>query len=102
MAALGISGTFFSTTANTTVQLHVPDEMRGRVMGLYTLLLAGMTPPGALVTGFLADHWGIGAALMIEAFICLLGVLPAWWYFARANRRGDFRDLAGTPIPARH
>ncbi len=81
MALLGAAGTFFSTTANTTVQFHVPDEMRGRIMGLYTLLLAGMTPPGAMVTGLLADHWGIQVALLMEAAICFLGVLPAWWYF---------------------
>jgi MFS family permease len=102
MAALGISGTFFSTTANTTVQLHVPDEMRGRVMGLYTLLLAGMTPPGALATGFLADRWGIQVALGVEALICFLGVLPAWWYFARADRRGEFREVASASASARH
>jgi predicted MFS family arabinose efflux permease len=102
MAVLGISGTFFSTTANTTVQLHVPDEMRGRVMGLYTLLLAGMTPPGALVTGFLADRWGIRVALEVEALICLLGLLPTWWYFARAAGRGEFKDVVASPVSPRH
>jgi MFS family permease len=102
MAALGISGTFFATTANTTVQLHVPDEMRGRVMGLYTLLLAGMTPPGALATGFLADRWGIQVALGVEALICFLGVLPAWWYFARADRRGEFSEVTSASVSARH
>jgi MFS family permease len=100
MALLGGAGTFFSTTANTTVQLYVPDEMRGRIMGLYTLLLAGMTPPGAMVTGLLADHWGIRVALMVEAAICLLGVLPAWWYFGwRASSRAtnELQAAAGAP-----
>ncbi|MBM2836911.1 MAG: transporter, partial [candidate division NC10 bacterium] len=80
MAALGAAGTFFSTTANTTLQLVVPDEMRGRIMGLYTLLLAGMTPPGAMVTAALADIWNIRVALCIEAGICLCGVLIGYWY----------------------
>jgi predicted MFS family arabinose efflux permease len=102
MALLGISGAFFSTTANTTVQLHVPDEMRGRIMGLYTLLLAGMTPPGALVTGFLADRWGIRVALGVEALICFLGVLPAWWIFSRMARRGPSEESAAAPSSPRH
>ncbi len=101
MALLGGAGTFFSTTANTTVQLHVPDEMRGRIMGLYTLLLAGMTPPGALVTGLLADHWGIGVALIVEAAICLVGVLPAWWYFGLRARGRTPEEIAGA-VATRH
>jgi MFS family permease len=35
---MGISGVLFMTTANTRLQLVVPGEMRGRVMGMYTLL----------------------------------------------------------------
>src|SRR5207244_1332828 len=85
MAALGFAGTLFTTTANTTVQLSVPDEMRGRIMGLYTLLLAGMTPPGAMVTGQLADRWNVGVALRIEAVVCLAGVLLGLWYYLQSR-----------------
>jgi hypothetical protein len=44
-------------------------------MGLYTLLLMGMTPPGATFTGLVADAYGIERAVLIEAGICLLGVV---------------------------
>jgi MFS family permease len=87
MGALGMAGVVFTTTANTTLQLAVPDTMRGRIMGLYTLLLAGMTPPGALATGFLAGLWGIRAAVAIEAIICVAGVLAAFGYLVRSERR---------------
>ncbi len=83
MAALGFASTFFTTTANTTVQMSVPDGMRGRIMGLYTLLLAGMTPPGAMVTGLLAERWDVGVALKVEGLICLLGVLLGLWYYSQ-------------------
>jgi MFS family permease len=86
LAALGIAGTTFTTTANTTLQMQVPDRMRGRIMGLYTLLLAGMTPPGAMVTGFLADAWGARWALAIEGGICLSGVLLGARYLAWSRR----------------
>lgn len=86
LGGLGVAGTLFTTTANTTLQLTVPDDMRGRIMGLYTLLLAGMTPPGAMVTGALSDLWGIRTALGIEAAICLLGVLVAGRYLVSASK----------------
>ncbi|MBM2809632.1 MAG: transporter [Chloroflexi bacterium] len=82
LALLGTAGVLFTTTANTIVQVNAPDAMRGRIMGLYTLLLAGMTPPGAMVTGTLADLWGIRATLTIEAIVCLVGVLAAMRYLA--------------------
>jgi MFS family permease len=84
LAGLGIAGVFFTTTANTTLQLEAPDEMRGRMMGLYTLLLMGMTPPGATVTGWLANLWGIRTALALEALVCLVGVLVGWRYLSRS------------------
>ena len=86
LAGLGVAGVFFTTTANTTLQLEVPDEMRGRIMGLYTLLLMGMTPPGATVTGWLANLWGIRTALAVEALICLVGVLIGARYLSRSVR----------------
>lgn len=87
LTALGVAGVFFSTTANTTLQLEVPDAMRGRIMGLHTLLAMGMTPPGASFTGFLADRWGIRAALGIEALICLIGVLIGYRYLSTTRAR---------------
>ena len=54
MAAFGMM-VFFSTS-NTLVQTSVPDEMRGRVMGVWALIFGGMVPIGSLEAGALA-HW---------------------------------------------
>ena len=97
LAGLGVAGVFFTTTANTTLQLEAPDQMRGRMMGLYTFLLMGMTPPGATVTGWLANLWGIRTALALEALICLVGVLIGWRYLSRSVpvlSRGDAQTRA--------
>ena len=88
MAGLGFASTVFTTTANTTVQMSVPDGMRGRIMGLYSLLLPGMTPPGAMVTGQLAEHWNVGVALQVEGLICFLGVLLGLAYYLRTREAG--------------
>ncbi len=46
----------FYGTANTTVQLNVEDGLRGRVMSIYTLSFAGLSPVGSVFAGTLA-HW---------------------------------------------
>ena len=66
LVALGCCQILFSTGCNTTLQLTTPDALRGRVMGLYALANAGMTPFGSLLVGAIAEHLGVRAA-------CLLG-----------------------------
>ncbi|HUZ20308.1 MAG TPA: MFS transporter [Acidimicrobiales bacterium] len=61
----GIAGIVTSITANTRLQLLTPDHLRGRVMGIYVLLMGGTTPIGAFVLGELAGHLGTGVALVI-------------------------------------
>ncbi len=82
---MGISGVLFMTTANTRLQLVVPGEMRGRVMGMYTLLFAGTTPIGSALVGLLAEKTGVAAMIMEMAGLCALGVVAALWY-ARHRR----------------
>lgn len=74
LLALGFVGILFTTTANTLIQLHTPDELRGRVTSLYLLLFMGSTPIGGLLVGTTAHAWGVPIALLICAALCLLGV----------------------------
>jgi MFS family permease len=62
LVALGCCQILFSTGCNTTLQLGTPDALRGRVMGLYALANAGMTPFGSLLVGTVAEHLGVRAA----------------------------------------
>jgi MFS family permease len=80
LAALGFAGITFATTANSLVQLTVPDELRGRVMSLYMLLFAGSTPIGGLLIGAVSSALGVPAALLLCAALCLLGVAGALIY----------------------
>ncbi|MEO8393829.1 MAG: MFS transporter [Chloroflexota bacterium] len=45
-------------TVNTALQMITPDAYRGRVMGLYSLALVGLTPFGALFLGAIANTFG--------------------------------------------
>lgn len=85
LAALGFAGIIFTTSSNTLLQLSVPDELRGRVMSLFILLLAGTTPIGGLLIGTLSDRFGVSVALAVCATCCLLGVGVGYFYLWRAN-----------------
>jgi MFS family permease len=44
------------SSSNTLIQAMVPDELRGRVMSVYSMMFMGMAPFGALLGGALADR----------------------------------------------
>lgn len=83
LVALGFAGITFATTANTLLQLTVPDELRGRVMSIYILLFAGSTPIGGFLIGSLSDTIGVSWTLLVCAGLCLAGVIGATLYHRR-------------------
>jgi predicted MFS family arabinose efflux permease len=66
-------------TANTIIQLTVPDELRGRVMSSFTTMFLGMAPLGNFAVGTLAHYAGTQNALTAGAGLCLIGTLAALW-----------------------
>ncbi len=55
LAIVGFGIVLYFSTSNTVLQSIVPDEMRGRVMGIWTLIFGGMIPLGSLQAGLMAD-----------------------------------------------
>jgi MFS family permease len=73
-----ISGLGMITTminCNTTVQMSVPDRLRGRVMSVYSLTLLGVAPLGGYLTGFLMDALGGRGAVMVMGALTVLSAL---------------------------
>jgi MFS family permease len=68
---------FFSTT-NTLLQTSASDEMRGRVMGIWTLVFGGTTPFGGLEAGMLSHYLGVRWAVTIGAIVCAAAALVVW------------------------
>ena len=68
----GFSMIIFFATANTAVQTRVPDELRGRVMGIYALAFLGLTPFGSLGAGATARVIGAPLTVTIGAMVCLI------------------------------
>jgi MFS family permease len=93
MFGIGVGGISMAAMANTTIQLNVPDMLRGRVMAVYATVFAGSTPIGGLAFGALASAIGSALAVTIGGLVALsVGLGAALW----AWRRGLLR-----PIPAR-
>jgi MFS family permease len=65
----------FMSSANTTLQITAPDELRGRVMALYSLAFAGVTPVGAFLVGGIAEGLGVRAACAAGGGLGLVSVL---------------------------
>ena len=75
LALVGFGIVLYFSTSNTVLQSIVPDEMRGRVMGIWTLIFGGMIPLGSLEAGLVADLLGTPATIAIGALICALAAL---------------------------
>jgi MFS family permease len=77
----GLTVIMFSTAANSTTQLSVAAEMRGRVMGIYMLVFLGGAPLGAPLAGWVAQEFGPrmsligGGAISVVATIAVGAVL---------------------------
>ena len=61
-----------NASINSLLQTMVSDQLRGRVMSLYTLTFIGMMPIGSLLAGFLANYFGAQLALRIGAIIVVI------------------------------
>lgn len=69
--------TMVLTTAltNTLLQTLAPDELRGRVVSVYTLAFIGLTPLGAFQAGTLAEAFGAPLALGVGGGVVSLMAL---------------------------
>ena len=83
LAVTGGCSIVYSASTNTRLQVVVPDDYRGRVMSLYTLLFAGTTPFGSVFVGSISERWNVQVALAASAALCAVGLLLAWLYLRR-------------------
>jgi MFS family permease len=71
----GFGMLLFFSTSNTVMQTIVPDEMRGRVLGVWGFVFGAMIPLGSLEAGSLAHWLGAPFALAVGAVICAIAGL---------------------------
>ncbi len=75
----------FTTSAMNILQMSVPSEMRGRVMGIYMLCFLGGTPVGSPMLGWLADVLDPRAPLLFGGAVSLISGVGAAVYLMKHN-----------------
>ncbi len=68
------------------VQTLVSDHLRGRVMGVYTLIFFGSMPLGSLFAGSVAEKLGEPITVMLGAGILFIWALVFWLLFPEIRR----------------
>ncbi len=90
-AADMVSGVFRGTIWNETI----PNTLRGRLAGIE--MISYLTGPliGNVRAGFMADAWGVSAAIWVGGLVCLAGViatgfwLPRFWAYRSTVSSGN-------------
>jgi MFS family permease len=85
--AAGFGMLLFFSTSNTVLQTIVPDEMRGRVMGVWSLVFGAMIPLGSLEAGALAHWLGTPFALAFGAIVCAVSALVTLFVIQRRESK---------------
>jgi MFS family permease len=66
--------------SNTLIQTMVPDQLRGRVMSVYSMMFMGMAPFGAFFGGAMAHRIGAPITVAVGGIVSVLGAI----WFGRA------------------
>lgn len=74
MLLAGVFTIWFSTNANSTLQITAKNEYRGRVMSVYSLVFAGSTPLGNMYAGIAADKLGADKAFLMSGILAIASV----------------------------
>jgi len=82
-------------STNTLIQMMIPDDLRGRIMSVYSMMFMGMAPLGALIGGTIAHRLGAPLAVALGGCGCLAAGLvfalrlPRWRQDAQVLYRSE-------------
>jgi MFS family permease len=89
LVVMGVVNLAFQALANSSVQMWVAPEVRGRVMGLYMLAFVGGTPLGAPIIGWITTAAGPRVGMAVCGVVPL--VAAAVIAMMRRSRPGERR-----------
>ncbi len=71
LLGVGVAQIMVLNLANSLVQTEAADELRGRVMAIYSLVFLGLMPVGGLIAGAVAQEIGEPATVTLSALVGL-------------------------------
>ncbi len=72
MATAGFFMVMAMISSQTLVQTVLPEQIRGRVMSIYGMISVGFLPLGSLLSGAIAENWGVQNLFLLNATICTI------------------------------
>ncbi len=83
--ALGIASQFYMTIINTILQVNLPDELRGRVMGIFGLTW-DLMPVGGMIAGTIAEFADAPTAVAVGGLFVAMMALGAAVFLPNVRR----------------
>lgn len=76
LAIMGWGMIVLVNNSNALIQQQLPDHLRGRVMGIYTMIFLGGQPVGSLIIGWIAA--GLSEPIALQVFAAVLLAFAMW------------------------
>ncbi len=80
LVLMGAATLTFMGSSNILFQTLAPDDMRGRVISVYSMIVLGLVPGGTLLLGSLASLSNLPDAFIAGGVVCAAGAI--WVYCA--------------------
>jgi MFS family permease len=94
----GVTAMTFTNSAQSYLQMRSAAWVRGRVMGVYTLMFFGGTPIGAPIIGWAADRLGPRSGLIVGGVGTVLWCLVAVALYQRMRELREDDDVPATAV----
>jgi len=85
MLVAGFLNISFSSMAQTLVQLHAPDQLRGRLIGLYNMAASGLRAFSGITVGMVGSLIGVHWSLALSALVLLAATIALLAFTVRSS-----------------
>lgn len=93
----GFSAANTMSLANTIVQTTASDELRGRVMAVYSTVFMGTLPIGGIIAGTISNRWGVETSMYVGGGIVAV-VAGILWVQHRSSPEPETIDPSPIPV----
>jgi MFS family permease len=96
---MGVASMIQLTATNTLIQTMTPDDLRGRVMAIWFMILMGFAPVGSVIAGSITTALGPCLVLAVGGVVCALGAIGfARWSWTRRPLSDGLAPSAGHAV----